>query len=128
MKFNDLKLKQEVIDAYEKYLDAFKLGNQSAVNSCVTSPNYRIENGVIQTFEKFHTDLTKLKKQGYKTTIAADYSVVAVDDKKAHLLLREALRIDDKDEPFQTISSFYILVKDNGSWKIMFASGMVETV
>ena len=45
-----------------------------------------------------------------------------VNDEKAHLVLKEALRVKDNKAPLEEISSFYIFVKDNKKWKIKFSS------
>jgi len=38
------------------------------------------------------------------------------------LILKEALRVKDKNEPLEEISSFYIFIKENNKWKIKFSS------
>jgi len=67
----------------------------------------------MKSFDDFYTNFADLKKQGYKTTIAVDYSVVSVDEAKAHIVLKEGLRVDEKDEPFQTIRGIYVFVKED---------------
>ena len=41
---------------------------------------------------------------------------------KAHLILKEALRVKDNNEPLEEISSFYIFIKEDDKWKIKFSS------
>ena len=38
----------------------------------------------------------------------------------AHLVLRQALRLDENDKPFPTISAMCVFVKQGGTWKITF--------
>ena len=59
---NELKIKQEVIEAYERYLDVFKKGAQESTNECLSVPFYRFENGEIKSFEGFYTNVSDLKK------------------------------------------------------------------
>jgi len=40
-----------------------------------------------------------------------DYSVASVDETKAHIVLKEGLRVDENDEPFQIISRVCVFVK-----------------
>jgi hypothetical protein len=108
---NELKIKQEVIAVYERYLDAFKKSDQEGINECLSVPFYRFENGEIRSFDGFYTNVSDLKKKGYRTTIAMDYSVASVDETKAHIVLKEGLRVDENDEPFQIISRVCVFVK-----------------
>ena len=45
-----------------------------------------------------------------------------VNQEKAHLVLKEALRVKDNNAPLEEISSFYIFIKENNKWKIKFSS------
>ena len=71
---------------------------------------------------EFHSNLNELKNRGYKDTIALSIDVVEINEEKAHLVLKEALRVKDKNEPLEEISSFYIFIKEDDKWKIKFSS------
>ena len=60
---NELKIKQEVIAVYERYLDAFKKSDQEGINECLSVPFYRFENGEIRSFDGFYTNVSDLKKR-----------------------------------------------------------------
>ena len=122
---NKFILKQEVIDAFQGYLEAFKRGDQDGVEKYFSFPNYRLTENGIEEFDNFHSSLSDLRRRGYSDTIAIDTQVVEVNEEKAHLVLREGLRIKDDGSPLEEISSFYIFIKESGSWKIKFTSAFV---
>ena len=122
---NKFIVKQEVLDAFEGYLEAFKRGDQDGVEKSFSFPNYRFTGNGIEEFDKFHSSLSDLRRRGYSDTIAIDTQVVEVNEEKAHLVLREGLRIKDDGSPLEEISSFYIFIKESGSWKIKFTSAFV---
>ena len=47
---------------------------------------------------------------------------VEISEEKAHLVLKEALRVKVNNEPLEEISSFYIFIKEDNKWKIKFSS------
>ena len=119
---NKLILKQEVLDAYEGYIKAFIKGYIKKVENYLSFPNYRFLDGEIKEFNEFHSNLNELKNRGYKDTIALSIDVVEISEEKAHLVLKEALRVKDNNEPLEEISSFYIFIKEDNKWKIKFSS------
>ena len=119
---NKLILKQEVLDAYDGYVKAFIKGDTKEVENHLSFPNYRFLDGEIKEFNEFHSNLNELKNRGYKDTIALSIDVVEISEEKAHLVLKEALRVKDNNEPLEEISSFYIFIKEDNKWKIKFSS------
>ena len=119
---NKLILKQEVLEAYEGYVKAFIKGDTKEVENYLSFPNYRFHDGKIIELSKFHSNLNELKNRGYKDTIALSIDVVEINDEKAHLNLKEALRVKSNNEPLEEISSFYIFIKEDNKWKIKFSS------
>ena len=119
---NKYILKQEVLDAYDGYVKAFIEGDTKEVENYLSFPNYRFHDGKIIEFNEFHSNLNELKNRGYKDTIALSIDVVEINEEKAHLILKEALRVKDNNEPLEEISSFYIFIKENNKWKIKFSS------
>ena len=119
---NRLVHKQEVLDAYDGYIKAFIKGDTKEVEKYLSFPNYRFVDGEIKEFNEFHSNLNDLKNRGYKGTIGLSIEVVEVNEEKAHLVLKEALRVKDNNQPFEEISSFYIFIKENSKWKIKFSS------
>ena len=88
----------------------------------ISFPNYRFLDDEIKEFNEFHSNLNELKNRGYKDTIALSIDVVEINEKKAHLILKEALRVKDNNEPLEEISSFYIFIKEDNKWKRKFSS------
>ena len=119
---NKLILKQEVLDAYDAYVKAFIKGDTKEVENHLSFPNYRFLDSEIKEFNEFHSNLNELKNRGYKDTIALSIDVVEINEEKAHLVLKEALRVKDNNEPLEEISSFYIFIKEDDKWKIKFSS------
>ena len=119
---NKLILKQEVLEAYEGYVKAFIKGDTKEVENYLSFPNYRFHDGKIIELNEFHSNLNELKNRGYKDTIALSIDVVEINDEKAHLNLKEALRVKNNNEPLEEISSFYIFIKEDNKWKIKFSS------
>ena len=119
---NKYILKQEVLDAYDGYVKAFIKGDTKEVKNYLSFPNYRFHDGKIIEFNEFHSNLNELKNRGYKDTIALSIDVVEINEEKAHLVLKEALRVKDNNEPLEQISSFYIFIKEDNKWKIKFSS------
>ena len=119
---NKLILKQEVLDAYDAYVKAFIKGDTKEVENHLSFPNYRFLDGEIKELNEFHSNLNELKNRGYKDTIALSIDVVEINEEKAHLVLKEALRVKDNNEPLEQISSFYIFIKEDDKWKIKFSS------
>ena len=119
---NKLILKQQVLDAYYSYIKAFIKGDTKEVENHLSFPNYRFLDGEIKELNEFHSNLNELKNRGYKDTIALSIDVVEIDEEKAHLVLKEAQRVKDNNEPLEQISSFYIFIKEDNKWKIKFSS------
>ena len=119
---NKLILKQEVLDAYDGYVKAFIKGDTQEVENYLSFPNYRFLDGEIKELNEFHSNLNELKNRGYKDTIALSIDVVEINEVKAHLILKEALRVKDNNEPLEEISSFYVFIKEDNKWKIKFSS------
>ena len=119
---NKLILKQEVLDAYDVYVKGFVKGDTKEVGNYLSFPNYRFLDGEIKEFNEFYSNLDELKNRGYKDTIALSIDVVEINEEKAHLVLKEALRVKDNNEPLEEISSFYIFIKEDNEWKIKFSS------
>ena len=110
------------MDAYDGYLKAFIKGDTKEVENHLSFTNYRFLDGEIKELNKFHSNLNELKNRGYKDTIALSIDVVEINEVKAHLILKEALRVKDNNEPLEEISSFYIFIKEDDKWKIKFSS------
>ena len=110
------------MDAYDAYVKAFIKGDTKEVESHLSFPNYRFLDGEIKEFNEFHSNLNELKNKGYRDTIALNIDVVEINEEKAHLVLKEALRVKDNNEPLEQISSFYIFIKEDNKWKIKFSS------
>ena len=61
---------------------------------------------------------------GYHRSLNSDIDVIAVSEKKAHIILRKALRVKQDGTPIESVSGFYIWIKVDGAWKMKFASAI----
>ena len=119
---DEFRLKQEAYDAFSRYWEAFKNFDEKGVEAMMSFPLYVFTDGVVAPMDKSPFDLKKLKASGFKDTLAMDVSVVAVDEAKAHVLMREGLRIDENDDPIERVSAFYVFIKEDGDWRMKFVS------
>ncbi len=119
----DAKLKNEVLAAYDAYLKAFLAKDLRALNGMMRFPLAYIGNGKVTMFDSFPFDPAEMMaaKQMH-TTIGADYEVISVTDKKAHLILRGATRVKKDGTPIETVSGFYALTRTDAGWKFFALS------
>ena len=89
---DEFRVKQEAYDAFFRYWEAFKNFDEKGVEAMMSFPLYVFTDGVVAPMDKSPFDLKKLKASGFKDTLAMDVSVVAVDEAKAHVLMRDGLR------------------------------------
>ena len=54
-------------------------------------------------------DLQQRKASDFKDTLAMDVSEVAVDEAKAHVVMREGRRIDKNDNSIERVTSFCLV-------------------
>ena len=119
---DEFRVKQEAYDAFSRYWEAFKNFDEEGVEAMMSFPLYVFTDGGVAPMDKSPFDLKKLKASGFKDTLAMDVSVVAVDEAKAHVLMREGLRIDENDDPIERVSAFYVFIKEDGDWRMKFVS------
>ena len=65
--------------------------------------------GAVTPMNQSPLDLKQLKASGFKDTLAMDVSEVAVDEAKAHVVMREGRRIDKNDNPIERVTAFCLL-------------------
>ena len=65
--------------------------------------------GAVTAMSQSPFDLKQLKASGFKDTLALGVSIVAVDEAKAHALMREGRRIDKNDNPIERVTAFCLL-------------------
>ena len=83
-----------VYKAYRYYLDGFNDGKIDSINAVVQYPLTVISDGQAHDVFEFPISPAELKaKTGWHTTVDAEIDVVAVSERKAHVILRNARRV-----------------------------------
>jgi len=114
-------LTSEVIEAYQRYLNAFMADDMDTINALVSYPLAYIGDGVVTMFNEFPIHPSTLREQtGWSDTRDMHYTVVGVSETKAHLILDSGTRVRQDGSPIEDIYAFYAWTKTTGGWK-MFA-------
>ena len=121
----EIRIKDEVTQAYKVYLRNFEAGDMKAIEASCSFPISFDSDGEIKSFNQFPIDVTAMKETtGYHRSLNSDIDVIAVSEKKAHIILRKALRVKQEGTPIESVSGFYIWIKVDGAWKMKFASAI----
>ncbi len=109
----------EVVQAYERYLQAFLTDDIETINSLVSYPLAYVGEGVVTLIDEFPVRPSVLReKTGWSDTINMSYKVVGISDTKAHLILESGTRVRDDGAPIEDINAFYAWTKTKNGWKI----------
>jgi hypothetical protein len=114
-------LTSEVVDAYQRYLEAFISDDMEAINALVSYPLAYIGEGKVTMFNEFPIRPSALReKTGWSDTRDVQYKVVGISETKAHLILESGTRVRLDGSPIEHIHAFYAWNKTADGWK-MFA-------
>ena len=87
-----------VLECYHRYLNAVIEADIDAINECIEYPLAYIGGGSVKMLDKFPIDPREWKeKPGWATSNAFEIDVVAVTEKKAHVLMQNCRRLRDDD-------------------------------
>ena len=121
----EIRIKDEVTQAYKVYLRNFEAGDMKAIEASCSFPLSFDSDGEVKSFPQFPIDVTAMKETtGYHISPNSDIEVIAVSKTKAHIILRKALRVKQDGTPIESVSGFYIWIKVDGAWKMKFASAI----
>ena len=113
--------KAEVIQAYERYLEAFLADDLAAIDALVQYPLAYIGDGKVSMLDEFPIKPSALMAaKEWHTSIDMEYEVVGINDTKAHLVLKRGTRVRRDGSPIEDIHAFYAWTRTEDSWK-MFA-------
>ena len=116
-------LTSEVVEAYQRYLNAFIADDMEAINALVCYPLAYIGDGEVTMFNEFPIRPSKLREQtGWSDTRDVHYKVVGISDKKAHLILESGTRVRQDGSPIEDIHAFYAWKRTAEGWKIFAVS------
>jgi hypothetical protein len=111
----------EVIEAYERYLEAFLADDIATIDSLVRYPLAYIGEGKVSMLDEFPIRPSALMAaKGWHTSIGMAYEVIGLSETKAHLVLKRCTRVRRDGSPIEDVYAFYAWTKTDDGWK-MFA-------
>ena len=118
-------LASEVLNSYQRYLDAFMADDMDALNALVSYPLAYIGEGSVKMLNEFPIRPSTLRAQtGWHETVNTKYEVVGITERKAHLVLKSGTRVRQDGSAIEEICAFYAWTKTAEGWKIFALSGI----
>ena len=113
--------KAEVIQAYERYLQAFLADDLAAIDALVQYPLAYIGDGEVSLLDEYPIKPSALMAaKGWHTSVDMEYEVVGISATKAHLILKRGTRVRRDGSPIEEVCAFYAWTRTDQGWK-MFA-------
>ena len=111
----------EVIQAYERYLQAFVADDIAAIDALVQYPLAYIGDGTVSTLDQWPFKPSALRAaKGWHTSIDMAYEVIGISETKAHVVLKRCVRVRRDGSPIEDVFAFYAWIRTADGWK-MFA-------
>jgi hypothetical protein len=111
----------DVIQAYERYLQAFLADDIDTINALVQYPLAYIGDGNVSMLDEFPIKPSALMAaKGWHTSLDMAFEVIGVSATKAHLVLKRGTRVRRDGSPIEEVFAFYAWTKTAHGWK-MFA-------
>ncbi len=115
----DKNHRAQVFETYNRYLNAFNEADMKTINDCISYPLANIGADSVKMLDKFPVDPQELKKKiGWATSNAFEIDVVAVSDKKAHVVIRNVRRLRSDGSLIEEATGFYAFKNTNNGWKM----------
>ena len=115
----DKNLRAQVFETYNRYSNAFIESDMETINDCISYPLAYIGADSVKMLDKFPIDPREWKKKtGWATSNAFEIDVVAISDKKAHILMRNCRRLRDDGSLIEEATGFYAFKNTNNGWKM----------
>jgi hypothetical protein len=113
--------KAEIIQAYERYLEAFLADDIATIDALVQYPLAHIGDGKVTMLDEYPIKPSALMAaKGWHTSVDMEYEVVGVSATKAHLVLKRCTRVRRDGSPIEDVYAFYAWTRTDDGWK-MFA-------
>ena len=104
----DRNLRAQVFETYNRFLNAFNEADMETINDCISYPLAYIGVDSVKMLDKFPIDPRELKERiGWATSNAFEIDVVAVSDKKAHVVIRNVRRLRSDGSLIEEATGFY---------------------
>jgi hypothetical protein len=114
-------IEAEVIQAYERYLQAFLADDIAAIDALVQYPLAYIGDGKVAMLNEYPIKPSALMAaKDWHTSVGMDYEVIGVSATKAHLILKRGTRVRRDGSPIEDVYAFYAWTRTADGWK-MFA-------
>ena len=115
----DKNLRAQVFETYNRYSNAFIESDMETINDCISYPLAYIGADSVKMLDKFPVDPQELKEKiGWATSNAFEIDVVAVSDKKAHVVIRNVRRLRSDGSLIEEATGFYAFKNTNNGWKM----------
>ena len=115
----DKNLRAQVLETYNRYLNAVNEADMETINDCVAYPLAYIGTDSVKMLEEFPIDAREWKKKtGWAKSKAFEIDVVAVSDKKAHILMRNVRRLRYNGSLIEEATGFYAFKNTKEGWKM----------
>ena len=115
----DKDLRAQVLETYNRYLNAFNESDMETIDNCMAYPLAYIGEDSVKMLDKFPVDPQELKEKiGWATSNAFEIDVVAVSDKKAHVVIRNVRRLRSDGSLIEEATGFYAFKNTNNGWKM----------
>jgi hypothetical protein len=113
----------DVIQAYERYLQAFLADDIDTINALVQYPLAYIGDGKVSMLDEFPINPSALMAaKGWHTSLDMAFEVIGVSATKAHLVLKRGTRVRRDGSPIEEVFAFYAWSKTDEGWKIFAIS------
>lgn len=113
--------KAEVIQAYERYVEAFLADDIVAIDALVQYPLAYIGDGEVRMLDEYPIKPSALMAaKAWHTSIDMAYEVIGLSETKAHLVLKRCTRVRRDGSPIEDVCAFYAWTRTRDGWK-MFA-------
>jgi hypothetical protein len=121
--------KAEVIQAYERYVQAFLADDLPTIDALVQYPLAYIGEGKVSMLDEYPIKPSALMAAtGWHTSIGMEYEVIGVSATKAHLVLKRGTRVRRDGSPIEDVHAFYAWTKTADGWKIFAMSDVTVAV
>ena len=115
----DKNLRVQVLETYNRYVNAIVEADMKTINSCVAYPLAYVGEDSVTMLDRFPIDPREWKKKtGWATSNAFEIDVVAVSKKKAHILMRNCRRLRDDGSLIEEATGFYAFKNTKEGWKM----------
>ncbi len=115
----DKNLRVQVLETYNRYVNAIVEADMETINNCVDYPLAYVGEASVTMLDKFPIDPREWKKKtGWATSNAFEIDVVAVSEKKAHILMRNCRRLRNDGTLIEEATGFYAFRNTKAGWKM----------